>query len=386
VTSFFRAWYSRHMAGGRALLAAGVVGSSLLGLSDARAQSAPPPAKIPLALKYAAPSNCPTANEFRARVEARTELAAFSDELDGAEVVRVTIRATGSSYAGHLFMAPVVGATSSRDVQDLHCTDVADALALVTALAIDPDAALSPSSTPPPPPPPPPGPEPPPLPPHVEPPDVVVVTPAPPSDPQKTPDVHLLFAPPGDEPRARRPHVPLVWHWNAGAEGAIESGVAPDAMVGGAVFGELAASGEGVLVPSARVSVLVVANGAFEPRTAAVTLVTARLTGCPVRFGGERFSLSPCGAVEAGDLLVEGEGGGSVARPLSVGGPWVALDLLARVRWQPWQRHVFLEVEGGPTFPLTRPTFVYDLPSQHTVSRASAVAPFVSIGAGLRFR
>src|SRR5580692_5237813 len=110
---------------------------------SAPATASPPPP--PLLVDYSAPGNCPTEADFEARVRSRTALARFADE-NNAQAVHVVVTPTGVTYAGHLSIVGRSGRVSERDVEDALCSDVVDALALVTALAVDPNATLSPSA------------------------------------------------------------------------------------------------------------------------------------------------------------------------------------------------------------------------------------------------
>jgi hypothetical protein len=341
--------------------------AALLLAAEARAQANPPNVglrpKVLVYVSYEAPGNCPTAHDFGAGVTARTELVQLSDDPDAPSSVQVAVRPTGHSYAARLVIAGRQGARSTRDVEDSECANLVDALALITALAFDPDAPLLPS---------------PPVP-------AAALSTAQPSRPEDAP---VSLAPRAAEPPLGRPAEHLAsaapatllgWHLNAAIEGDVMGGAAPDALVGGGGYGELASSGHRFLSPSVRLAFLGAVNGAFETRSAAFTLLTARADGCPVRFGTDTFALRPCAAVEVGDLLARGT---SVAKPASSGSAWFALSLLARAHWE-LRRPAFLDVDGGVLVPVSRPTFVYQLPSE-TVYRPS-VAPAASISAGVRF-
>jgi hypothetical protein len=365
---------------GRGLRAVVVSVALLFGAREARAQSAAPRAKVVVHIEYEAPGNCPSAHEFEAAVTGRTEQVELATDADGATAVavKIRVRATGSTYAGHLFMVGREGTMSRRDVEDTLCAEVVDALALVTALAVDPNASLSAAHASPPvatnaaPAPAPPAPTPP-------------AVPAMPEAPRPlVPDAHPAPARPAeDEPRT--PTVPLTWHLDAGLEGDVLGGIAADAMLGAGAFVELASTGRRVFAPSARFALLGASNGAFEARTAAFTLLDARVDGCPLRFGRTAFSLRPCAAVDVGDLLASGL---AIASQFSKSEPWVALSLHARLRWDAAPSRAklapFVELDGGVQFPLTRPTFAYENPDV-TVAHPAAAAPTASLGAGLRF-
>ena len=186
--------------------------------------TSPPP---PLLVEYTAPGNCPTQSDFEARVRARTELARFADEPN-AQTLQVVVRPTGVSYAGHLSIVGRSGHISERDVEDMLCSNVVDALALVTAIAIDPAAMLAPpeapNSTP------------------APTPSVATAVPEETPNPPAVPKVPLLAEPhpgalvghvdPADAAESRPPP-PSRWVAGLGGSFVATSGIAPDAMAGG---------------------------------------------------------------------------------------------------------------------------------------------------------
>ena len=340
------------------------------------------PLPPPLLVEYTAPANCPTQSEFEARVRARTELARFADEPN-AQTLQVVVRPTGVSYAGHLSIVGRSGRTSERDVEDTLCENVVDALALVTAIAVDPAAMLAPPeeprSTPPPTP------------------SVAPVAPAAPdAAPEETPNsprvpkVPLLAAPdpaglvhrvdPADAAESR----PLPSRWAAALGGSFVamSGIAPDAMAGGAAFGEVEPKSSGWLVPAARLTVFAAENGVFEARKASFLLLAARVDVCPVRIGSGDASLRACMGADLGATRAAGLET-AVAEPASSVDPWFDAAALLRARWAPAHGRVFAEIEGGLVLPITRNTFVYK--PDETIDHPTLAATG-SLAVGAQFR
>src|SRR5580658_10184027 len=107
------------------------------------------PAPKAFRTEYQAPPDCPTQPDFEWRVQARTQLVVFVSPGDAgldAGRILVTIQREGSSFLGHLELTGpgTLGTPMSvRDVKDEHCSDVVDALGLITSLAIDPNAAVT---------------------------------------------------------------------------------------------------------------------------------------------------------------------------------------------------------------------------------------------------
>src|ERR1700753_813809 len=100
---------------------------------------------VPIRVDYTAPEGCPTAQDFLGEVAARTSLARLAAPEERATALTLTIREVEGGNKGTLRFAPPEGAASSRDVSAADCGQVVSALALMTALAIDPDASTEPS-------------------------------------------------------------------------------------------------------------------------------------------------------------------------------------------------------------------------------------------------
>jgi hypothetical protein len=161
------------------------------------------------------------------------------------------------------------------------------------------------------------------------------------------------------------------------------SGVAPDAMAGGAAFGEVEPKSSGWLVPAARLTVFAAANGVFETRKASFLLLAARVDVCPVRIGSVDASLRVCIGADLGATRAAGLDT-AIATPASSVDPWFDAAALLRARWAPGRGPVFAEVEGGLVVPFTRNTFVYEMPDK-TIGHPTLAATG-SLAVGARFR
>src|SRR5258705_1914175 len=96
------------------------------------------PEREDVVLRYDAPSACPDRAALEAMVGQRTPAARF---VDGAErVFAITVRASESGFAGELSVTGADG-VADRTLTAARCDDLVGALALVVALAIDPEAA-----------------------------------------------------------------------------------------------------------------------------------------------------------------------------------------------------------------------------------------------------
>ena len=105
-------------------------------------------------IEYAAPSQCPDQASFLDEVRERT--TRWHPETGPAPVRRFVIEVTPreGGMRGRLALTDIAGVSAVREVDGATCSDVVEALALMTALAIDPHASIAPIRKAPPPPPP----------------------------------------------------------------------------------------------------------------------------------------------------------------------------------------------------------------------------------------
>jgi hypothetical protein len=319
---------------------------SLVVLLVVRRASAEPTA---LHIEYAAPGQCPQQTDFQSRVSARTPLARFTGE-PGAGSVRIDVRAAASGYSGRLTMKIGSGPVRVREFESAECADVVDALALVTALAIDPHAAWTAPLSP-----------------------TAPAAPAPLESP--TPSSSRVSGP------TSRTGSPCGYRVNDGAELVLLTALAPGELAGATAFVELESSCPGLLAPSFRGSMLFAQNGVFESASARFALIAERLEVCPARIGPREASLRGCLVTDVG--LLRGRGI-DIPHQLLAKEAWLDVGAVARARWSPSGMGFFLEVAGGAIFPMTQPTFVYLRPRWvvHAVPFAAAT---LSAGAGVHF-
>src|SRR3954452_323773 len=99
-------------------------------------------------LEYTAIDACPGRSAFVEEVQARTARARFVDSSSGVRIFVVAVEPEGEGAKGRLTSrrGDVVGAP--RQVTGKTCADVVSALALIAALAIDPQASTSPRPAP----------------------------------------------------------------------------------------------------------------------------------------------------------------------------------------------------------------------------------------------
>lgn len=109
--------------------------------SHALVVAADVPGASAVRIAYRAYPGCPSEAEFLAQVGARIGKASTSSEMRDAQSVVVTLTAAPRGAIGKIETSTPDGSTGSRIVRGRTCAEVVSALALFTALAIDPRAA-----------------------------------------------------------------------------------------------------------------------------------------------------------------------------------------------------------------------------------------------------
>jgi hypothetical protein len=290
-------------------------------------------APVVVHVAYRASAGCPPASRFMAEVSARlTRPARFGDE-PGADVFVVSIEQTGSIVHAELGVTRANAPSSVRRFELSSCEDAVVALALVTALAIDPHASTAPGSA---------------LEPKVRP-----VSSTEPPRPELSPTRPTVTRRAGSDRT-------LLWAAEVAASVAVTTGPAPVALVSGGVETSLNARAESAstLAPRFALGLFASRTGLGGPAIDEATFSWALLRGsaCPLRFALRPWVLvRPCVTVDAGWTTAKADETESVDGT-SASTPWVALgpSLLAQVgRGRP-----FLSLGGGPLLALTRPTYI----------------------------
>ena len=345
----------------------------------------------PIRLTYRAYPGCPSESRFVEDVTARTGRARPATPAETARTFVVTVTRETGTVHGLLSIASLDGAVSRREVTGDTCTEVVAALALITALAIDPlattapegpleaqapsideAAALAPSAVPPSSPPAAPTASSPPVPPPAE---------GPPSTPAPAP-----IGPPPRAVSTDAPRSPNRMRWAIGVENHGLVGLVPAWGYGGGVFVAVAGTPRGYLVPSFRASLLAAATHVdLTPAVGAdLEWFVTRLEGCPLRFAWDpRLALYLCVAVDVGVLRSAGSGLPSTVVDLN---PWLAPAALAHLTWAALG-NLFVEAGGGVTAQATRYSFYFEQSSVPgaPVNRTPLLAATLDLGVGYRF-
>ncbi|HEU4581576.1 MAG TPA: hypothetical protein VFS67_25130 [Polyangiaceae bacterium] len=216
-----------------------------------------------------------------------------------------------ANSSGRLERQTRLGTVAIREYQDARCEQVAEALALTLDLALDPRAP-EPSAAPP-----------------------AAAAPAPPP-----------LAESGSTTRAHTSAPTSAWQ--LGAQGLLETGVAPQPAFGGAASAAL--DDPDGLVRQLRASLFVVhGRGQARDRELTVTLFGARLEACPLAWELPGVAFYPCAGVDLGAL----QAAGADALGTSDTGFWAAALAQGRGVFQ-LGSSLALEAQIGGILPLVK--------------------------------
>ena len=335
---------------GRALVRGLVVAFALLG-PDALARDDEPIPAIRFEVKTA--DGCPNKRAFMRRVQRRTKRFRIAARGEAARKYFVEIEAHGRGFRGKLTIVVAEGGTSKREMAGDTCREVADGLAIVIAVGLDPMALSRPPA---------PDPEP-------EEPD-----PKPPKPPSEKRD------PP---PKPLEP----AWVETHGAGAltlGVSSGLPPPVTLRAAAHFHVRIERDSILSPLFHIGLAVVAPGRAEDATGTVDLflVSLPIDVCPLAFHwadkGLRSGL--CAGFEPGVLRATGDseaGGQSETRP------WFSVQVGATVSWLV-ANPLFFELDTGAFFPLVRDRFLL-LSADDPAYETPPAGGRATIGAGARF-
>ncbi len=339
----------------------------------------------PIQLFYQGIEGCPDRAAFMAELGTRTARVRAARPGELARAVRVAFERKGSVMFGHLLIDNPDRSHTQRHVSGTDCAEVSSALALVTALIIDPralevappDAASADAApqetvgaTAPVPPPPP------------------VQAPAPVSPPAPAPS-HVA-APIADSADDRRPSasLPARRALVVGGQANALVGPAPSTAWGGGAFVGIDDASAALLAASARLSVLALtASDEFASGVGArFTWLLARPELCPLRpqlFDELRLEL--CAGADLGALITSGRG---LDQPAQSTRFWAAPGASARLAWL-LNGGFLLELGGGLSVPLRRYPFAYEAGTalgEVEVHTVPWVAGTLNAGLGYRFQ
>ncbi|WP_437623943.1 hypothetical protein [Sorangium sp. So ce1151] len=325
-----------------------MVSTVLAGGAVARAQTT----AAPLRIEYRAEAGCPTEAEFRARVGAR--LRRQLGEADAASAYVVTIDERDGRFTGRLGVRTADGAASDRDVAGATCDDVVAALAVVTALAIDSQAAEAAAAA-------------------------AAAAPAPSAPASAVAGAEATGAttvasastasasaraapapPPPADSRPARPPGPatdVATHLTLGAQ-LLAGEMLGAPSLGARLFAEppLAATDNGVGPLRFGAHIEASSDAPAAGGSASFLLAAVAADACPVSAAIGALRLAPCARVEGG-LVAASLRGVAPARSATRG--WLALALPLRARLPVWGPFL-LDAEAGVRMPLLRDGLLVD--------------------------
>ena len=318
---------------------------------------------IALRLRYDAPQTCPNAAAFLAQVRARTTLVRPARANETAPELRVFVENVPGGNTGTLEFVGPHATSSVRKVSAADCEQVVSALALMTALAIDPHASIEPT--------------------HAVPPVQSVKT-----DGRREAPAQIegrREAPASDkrtaQPVPRQSSSRTPWAFELGSLVEVLGGVTPDPDLLVRPFVQVIVEGRSTWSYAFRISGgRAHAEVTNREGSGDFGLWAGRVEPCPLRFSApHRLAMSACLPVDVGRLEAEGRG---VTPQKRVTRLWLSIGSLARVEWQVLDVLV-LEIAGELFVPIVRDRFFVG--SNATLHRAPAVAGAASVGLGVRF-
>ena len=299
----------------------------------------------PVRLRYTAPAECPDRQGFFEQVSARTKLARLAHASETATTLLVRIKHVRGGSGGTLEISAPPGRAAQREVKAASCEQVVAALALMTALAIDPDASTEPVSKRP--------------------------RPAPKPKPESRPQRRT----PKERPAS------ALTRWKGGVSLELLGGIAPELVPAVRPFVEIDREGRvpwgfAMRLSAARLKTDVRADsGGAEFR-----LWSARLEGCPAHLRVLRpLWISACLSFDIGELTATGYG---VIPSEQVSRPWLTAGEITRLELRLFNA-LAVEAAFEIMFPLVRDRFFVG--TDVTLHRTPAVAGGGAAGVGVQF-
>lgn len=325
----------------------------VLAVLGASGQAGAQPEEEAVRFQYEAPSGCPDASSFTARVRLRTPRGHEAAPGELARTFDVKVVAGAPGFVGTIGFLDDGGTPVSRRVGDEQCESVVDSLALITALALD--ATLR----------------------EPEPSSTDEADPAPPArvtEPVAAPRAAAAIARPAPPVRRREP-------WLRSARVGVVGGY--DSAIDALPLGLL-----GQLDGRSGVSLRLAAHYATKDRTLAdgrsaeLRVVGLETSGC-YAIPLQELVVSPCAWLDLGSLRAEGRK--SAELPTASGDTilWASIGPELRVAWEP-PVPFWVELRGALGFPLVRHRFQFRVPDATVFSVPEETAA-AGIGTGVRF-
>jgi hypothetical protein len=300
----------------------------------------------PLRLEYRASPGCDGELEFLEALRSRAPSVRLAQKGEQARVFTVEIEQAGDGTRARLTIREPNGQRTVRDLEAKDCRDAIDALSLVAALAVDPEAPTR-------------------------------ADPRPPT-PDATP-ARAREQTPGREPLPLPIGSAWSWRWSVALSG--RGGIAPAVLPGSRLGVEIDRNAEGWFAPTVRAWAEYAPPASFELAggVAQFSYATGSLEMCPLRTPGtSRLLARSCVVTDVGVVFARGA---EVPNPRSADRLWMALGLQARLEWLLTAR-IAIELDVGCNFPLWRDRFRFD---PRLIYEVAGIGGAASLGATMHF-
>jgi hypothetical protein len=300
-------------------------------------------------IEYQGIPGCPGSSEFLRQVFRRTSSARLVPESESARTFVIVIEKAASGLVGSLVIRETNGTTVARKVTGASCADVAGVLALATALAIDPNAALAPDDG------------------EGEPADPKPAVPVP-ASPQPDPKEPEPPPPSEEEP---------PFSYGAAIGPSLVGLVAPRVAVGGSVAVHAFRTDRAALSSfGATVSFLRALDSRLGSATISHQLLFVRPEACLLALGPlDEVALMPCVGTELGAVTARAS---NLAVEESRTRFWATADWIVRLRVVPADAW-FISLDASLVLPITRWSFVVRDPT----TRVHDVPPIAAAGSAM---
>lgn len=306
-------------------------------------------------------ATCGDQAAFLRRVRVRTSKFNLVPKRPGVRHFEIVLSESESLLSARLSISDDTGPAQSREVENGTCAELVDAMALMTALAIDPSAPALPLEE------------------------------SPSSEPETEP---LVTAPlkaetavkQEEKPEEPRPKEPgpapqeraSAWRMSAGLHGVLTLGVTRPPLFGGALDVGIGRQDKSWFNPEVRVLGLFQGSPVAENSAggAKFRLIGAGLEACPAKWGFGTVDVRPCAQGTLASLRGKGV---SVENARSESKPFASLGLGLRGALHLHQR-LTLDARLGGQFPLRRDRF---LVAEEEISRSSVLTGQATLGLSL---
>lgn len=296
-------------------------------------------------LEYDPPPGCPDGGWLRTAVEGRLSRARLAETSELARTFRVTVSEREGRSTAKLAFKDADGQAATREVDAGSCEQALEAIAVVSAIAMDARAEREQTAA--------------------------AASPVTTVEPSRPSQEATLASPTPTAPRRERRSP----RHRFGVEGGVEHGYAPTLAPFAALLTDL-----DVRVLSFRGALAYSDSGPVEADSGSARYrkLTVREEVCPAAWAPKpALGLRPCALVEGGIVRAEGLESARIVEPRSTTVPWLSAGAVGRVELTPHPGLRF-ELAAGLRLPAFRHEFVLENPDA-SVHRVPAVTYTISL-------